>query len=535
MDPRVVETRKVLAKIAKAAQEQDSIELKSIGWIKVVSQNNSTWHVNLTTTHSRKNVVSLRIEHDSSSNSPPSISVTNCTTKQLNKLIIDNPIIRDPSNGSVNVSYLVDYDYFSGTGHTIPKLLRKLKCLLDDRNPYLLGIGNARGVYSRLCYSIKSDEYSRKRVNISMPQYYLDGSLKNEYIDAAKIMINKDDFLDIPQMYKVMLECQRLSLNPILFDQINKSIWLDTTKLFDKVKQYKIICPTFKHWKIIIITDKNVICQAELFAQTFKFNNEKKEYKDTYKENMAIQIENAIKKRNGSYNKDYEYIYPRLLLNIESNIANNDENNKYPYVKCNINWITFVVSMMMDEQAYIKYNQYSNNCQQWIERICQRCSINVSKTPIMSDNSYLTQIIRYWSTSNSGNSNNNDSSIRSMNNGEEKKEQRERETQDAIARFENDEKDKQQDKHNDYSLNKNKKEKQDDGYNVKEKFVHYWTCTVCTFAENPISSAICTVCGKLPPDPKNSQSVNHYHKANDNPFDDEEPTETKLSPNCRVM
>jgi hypothetical protein len=198
--------------------------------------------------------------------------------------------------------------------------------------------------------------------------------VSEKYVHAAVLMLNRDDFLDTDVLQSVLVEADRLRLDPHLLNQVNKSIWLDACKLFTHISQIRVSSPKLGHWMLFLRAHHpshpdGQIVMAELLAE---------------KGGKLKHLRRTLEVRNGGTVDDEEsYIYPRLILPAD---LPTDDGHLGPWLSVERTaWKTFVVSCMLDEQAFKPYGQVINNCQQWVERIAERCQWALDATPFLSE------------------------------------------------------------------------------------------------------------------------------------------------------
>ncbi len=182
--------------------------------------------------------------------------------------------------------------------------------------------------------------------------------ISDEIIYTACMILKRDDFVDYDKLTKALVIMKDMQLSPKLMNEVNKSIWIDLIDMFEQLVGYSVKGSSVGHWSLIFKTSSGVNVQAELIGEA-----------------GLDHLEYTINARNGYFTKDTVYIYPRLLVNVESKALLTD---------CRVPWNRFLVAMAMDEQCYKVFDQFLNNCQQWCERICQHLQLD-GRTPVISE------------------------------------------------------------------------------------------------------------------------------------------------------
>lgn len=189
------------------------------------------------------------------------------------------------------------------------------------------------------------------------------------YINEAIHCIRRDNFVELLKLKFALLIMQRFNLNAKLIREVNKSIFIDLLDYFlmnggDLITQYYIVSDNaLGHWamyvRVQVSSDKSIVVKAHLLCCAGKH---------------ISHLRHTIRARNGGkFDEATEYIYPDLLLNADFNQTMQN---------CRVQWNDIAVTM--DDEAFKPYGQLTNNCQQWVERVCMRLELD-HRSPLIND------------------------------------------------------------------------------------------------------------------------------------------------------
>lgn len=185
------------------------------------------------------------------------------------------------------------------------------------------------------------------------------------YIQAIMIMLSRDDTVSPAVVVAFVKAMIRLKLDPKLINAVNKSIWLSYSAKFDQVIGYQVVGAKYEHWKIYLhCSNKHgrAIVQLELFGQP-----------------PCSSFEYTLTAVNGTISASELYIIPRALFHPTP------PGSGFVWTACSVSWIDIWASYVMDEQIFRPYNQLFNNCQQFIQRICDRTGLKLDTLPAIPE------------------------------------------------------------------------------------------------------------------------------------------------------
>ena len=124
---------------------------------------------------------------------------------------------------------------------------------------------------------------------------------------------------------------------------------------------YFVWAPDRRHWYMCVLTNGGIWYRVELFGE--KANDHTRTF--------------ILARNKGVISDKKDYIVPALTFNVER--PNGDFIRVRPDSRVDFRF--WLVAIMLDEQVYRPYDQFNNNCQQYLERLCTRCEWRLPATP----------------------------------------------------------------------------------------------------------------------------------------------------------